>query len=63
MTIRHFKIFIAVCDTMNMTAAAKSMYISQSAVSQAIAEMERYYGLCLFERLSRKLYLTKAGES
>ena len=62
MTLRHFKIFIEVCNTMNMTEASKSLFISQSAVSQAIAELEKYYGIRLFERLSRKLYLTQAGE-
>lgn len=62
MTIRHFKIFVTVCDSMNMTAAAKSLYMSQPAVSQAIAELEEYYGVRLFERLSRKLYLTQGGE-
>ncbi len=62
MTLRHFKIFVTVCDTMNMTAAAESLFISQSAISQAIAELEKYYDVRLFERLSRKLYLTKAGE-
>lgn len=62
MTLRHFQIFVAVCDTMNMTAAADRLYLSQSAVSQAIAELERFYGVRLFERLSRKLYLTGAGE-
>ncbi|HEX2985830.1 MAG TPA: LysR family transcriptional regulator [Caproiciproducens sp.] len=62
MTLRHFKIFIAVCDAMNMTAAAESLFMSQSAVSQAISELERYYEVRLFERLSRKLYLTQAGE-
>ena len=62
MTLRHFKIFVAVCDTMNMTTAAESLYMSQSAISQAIAELERYYDVRLFERLSRKLYLTQAGE-
>lgn len=62
MTLRHFKIFIKVCDTMNMTAAAAALYISQSAVSQAIAELEKHYGARLFERLSRKLYLTREGE-
>jgi DNA-binding transcriptional LysR family regulator len=36
--------------------------MSQSAVSQAIAELERYYDIRLFERLTRKLYLTQAGE-
>lgn len=62
MTLRHFRVFVTVCDTMNMTSAAESLYMSQSAVSQAIAELERYYDIRLFERLSRKLYLTPAGE-
>lgn len=62
MTLRHFKIFITVCDTMNMTAAAEELYMSQSAVSQAIADLEQFYKIKLFERLSRKLYLTQAGE-
>ncbi len=61
MTLRHFKIFVAVCDAMNMTAAAESLFMSQSAVSQAIAELEKYYDVRLFERLSRKLFLTQAG--
>ncbi|MDF2632664.1 MAG: transcriptional regulator [Caproiciproducens sp.] len=62
MTLRHFQIFVTVCDTMNMTAAASTLYMSQSAVSQAIAELESHYNVRLFERLSRKLYLTQAGE-
>jgi DNA-binding transcriptional LysR family regulator len=61
LTLRHFKIFVTVCDTMNMTAAAEALFMSQSAVSQAIAELEKYYDVRLFERLSRKLYLTQAG--
>lgn len=61
MTLRHFKIFVAVCDTMNMTAAAEALYMSQSAVSQAIADLEDHYSVRLFERLSKKLYLTQAG--
>lgn len=47
---------------MNMTTAAEALFISQSAISQAIAELEKYYDVRLFERLSRKLYLTQAGE-
>jgi len=62
LTLRHFKIFIAVCETMNMTAAAERLFISQSAISQTINELEKRYGVRLFERLSRKLYLTQAGE-
>lgn len=62
MTLRHYKIFVAVCDTMNMTSAAESLFISQSAVSQAVSELESHYNVRLFERLSRKLYLTQAGQ-
>ena len=62
MTLRHFKIFVAVCGTMSMTQAAEDLYISQSAVSQAIADLERFYKVRLFERLSRRLYVTQAGE-
>lgn len=62
MTLRHFHIFVSVCDEMNMTAAARTLFMSQSAVSQAISELESYYDVRLFERLSRKLYLTQAGE-
>ncbi|MFT3983604.1 MAG: LysR family transcriptional regulator [Lachnospiraceae bacterium] len=62
MTLRHYKIFVSVCDNRNMTAAAEKLFISQSAVSQTIAELEGYYGTRLFERFSRKLYLTQAGE-
>lgn len=62
MTLRHYRIFVTVCDTMNMTAAAERLFLSQSAVSQAVAELESHYGVRLFERLSRKLYLTRAGE-
>lgn len=61
MTIRHFKIFVAVCETMNMTTAAEKLFISQSAVSQTISELESHYEVRVFERISRKLYLTQAG--
>lgn len=62
MTLRHLRVFAAVCDTLNMTKAAQELYMTQSAVSQAISELEASYGVKLFERLSKKLYLTQAGE-
>lgn len=62
MTIRHLKLFIAVVDYKTMSNAAKKMFISQPSVSQAIREIEEYYHIRLFERLSQKLYLTLDGE-
>ena len=61
MTIRHLKVFIAVAQTGKMGAAAKELYISQPTVSQVISEIEEQYGVKLFERLSKKLYITKEG--
>lgn len=62
MTLRHLKIFIAVCDTGSMTAAAKELFIAQPAVSFAIAEMENYYGHKVFSRISNRLYITEVGK-
>lgn len=62
MTIRHLKIFIAVAETGKMSLAATQFYISQPTVSQVIHELEKYYHVLLFERLSKKLYLTDAGK-
>lgn len=62
MTIRHLKIFIAVCDYGKMSTAAEKLFMTQPSVSQAIAEIEQQYGVRVFERLSKKLYLTEAGE-
>lgn len=62
MTLRHLKIFLMVCEKGSMTAAAKHLHMSQPPVSQAISELEEYYGVKLFERFGRKIYLTKEGE-
>lgn len=62
MTIRHLNIFTSVADLGGMSKAARALHISQPSISQAISELERYYGVKLFERLSQKLYLTKEGE-
>ena len=62
MTIRHLKIFVTVVDCGTMRKAAEKLYISQPAVSQAISELEKYYGIKLFERLSQRLYITEDGK-
>lgn len=62
MTIRHLEIFTAVVNEGSMSAAAKKLHISQPSVSLAVSELEKYYGIKVFERLSQKLYITKEGE-
>ena len=62
MTIRHLKIFIAVAETGKMSLAAKRLYVTQPTVSQAIRELEEHYETRLFDRLSKRLYITEPGE-
>ncbi len=61
MTLRHLRIFIAVSDWGSMTAAAKALFIAQPTVSQAVSELEDYYGIKLFDRLSKRLFITEKG--
>lgn len=62
MTIRHLKIFIKVVETGKMSTAAEQLYITQPSVSQAIHELEAHYQTLLFERLSKKLFITNDGK-
>lgn len=62
MTLRHFQIFISVCDEQGMTQAARQLHISQPSISQAVKELEEHYQVRLFERLGKKLFLTPAGQ-
>ncbi len=64
MTLRHIRIFEAVCDNgCNMTRAAEALCMTQPAVSLAVSELESCYGVRLFDRISRRLYLTEAGRA
>lgn len=61
MTLRHMQIFEAVCAENSITAAADRLYMTQPAVSRAVKELEGFYGVRLFERMNRRLYITPAG--
>ena len=63
MTLRHFEVFVAVCECKSITLAAEKLYMSQPAVSIAIKEIEGYYGVQLFIRANRTIYLTDKGEA
>jgi DNA-binding transcriptional LysR family regulator len=59
--LRALEIFVAVCQTGSMSAAARQLELTQPAVSQAIAELERKTGVALFDRNVRPLAVTVAG--
>ena len=60
--IRHFIIFQTVANTGTFTRAAQKLYITQSAVSHSIRELEEYTGTVLFDRFPKQVRLTPGGK-
>ena len=60
--LSSYKIFYTVANTGNISKAAKELYISQPAISKSIQKLEESIGARLFERSSRGVTLTDAGE-
>ena len=58
----RLQVFMAVCRERSFTKAAAELGVSQPAVSQNIAELERVVGMKLFERLRGEVALTGEGE-
>lgn len=61
LSLRSLMIFQTVVDTGSFTRAAQQLYITQSAVSHAIRELEESTGMVLFDRVSRRVQLTASG--
>lgn len=61
MEMRQLRYFIAVAHLLNFSRAAESLHISQSTLSQQIAELESELGGPLFLRNKRSVRITDAG--
>jgi LysR family transcriptional activator of glutamate synthase operon len=61
MDITQLKYFLTVSQYRHMTQAADHLYISQSALSKHIHQLEDEVGLKLFDRGKRTIRLTSAG--
>jgi DNA-binding transcriptional LysR family regulator len=57
------RLFMAVCEERNLTRAASREGIAASAVSKRLADFELAFSVTLFERLSKGMALTPAGEA
>lgn len=63
MELRHLRYFVALAECLNFTRAAERVHVTQSTLSHQIAQLEDELGTPLFERFSRRVVLTEAGES
>ncbi|ONI67175.1 hypothetical protein BWI15_28860 [Kribbella sp. ALI-6-A] len=61
MELRQLEYFVAVAHERSFTLAARRLHVVQSAVSAAIASLERDLKVTLFERSAQRVVLTEAG--
>lgn len=61
-SLSAYRIFNVVAKTENISMAAKELYISQPAISKAIAKLEHNMSVALFTRNSRGVRLTEEGK-
>ena len=62
MNLKQMEYFVAIVNEGNISAAAKSLHISQPPLSPQMKLLEDELGVVLFERGSRSIFLTEAGK-
>ena len=63
MELRQLRYFVAVAEQGNISRAAKSIFLTQSALSRQIKALEDEIGQCLLERQAHSIRLTPVGEA
>jgi len=60
--LRQLEYFVAVAEERSFTRGARRALVVQSAVSAAVARLEREFEVTLFDRSTRQVALTEAGQ-
>lgn len=60
--IRDLRLVSAIAEQGNLTRAGQQLYLTQSALSHQLADLERRIGGSLFERSGRRMIPTRLGE-
>jgi DNA-binding transcriptional LysR family regulator len=62
-TLRQLEVFLAVARDESVSRASETLYMSQSAVSGSLAELERQFDVKLFDRVGKRLQLSERGRA
>ena len=62
MEIRHLKLIREVAQTKSLSKAKEALFLSQSALSHQLKELETQLGTQIFHRVNKQLILTTAGK-
>ncbi|MEY4515146.1 MAG: hypothetical protein RLZZ450_7268, partial [Pseudomonadota bacterium] len=62
-TLRQLEVFLCVAKHDSVSRAAKDLALSQSAVSEALSELENQFSIKLFERIGKRLELSELGRA
>lgn len=62
-SIRHLRAFIEVATAGSFTRAADNLHLTQSTLTATIKQLEEQAGLKLLDRTTRRVLLTREGES
>ena len=60
-SFRQLEVFLAAAHFQNITRAAESLAMSQSAASSALKELENQFDIQLFDRVGKRLQLNELG--
>ena len=62
MTLKQLRYITVVADIGNITEAAKKLFIAQPSLTASIQELEKEYGITIFNRSKKGIELTQEGE-
>jgi DNA-binding transcriptional LysR family regulator len=60
--LNHYRTFLCVVEQETLSKAAEVLHLTQPTITRQIQQLERETGVLLFDRVGKRLMLTRAGE-
>ena len=62
LNLNQLRVFHVTAKSQSFTRASEALFLTQPGISKHIKDLEEFYGTRLFDRLGKKVVLTRAGE-